>query len=135
MAEPVDKPDWLKEGAAVVVSGGTVMSGPRVVKTRIKKVAGQSFTVEAEGEPRFRIRTMQSALQGSTWDSYTREVVPADSPEGQKILAGMRRRNAQRLADREIKEWQKTRDAESLDAAIAALEKVRELGAVEPSES
>ena len=117
-------PDWLIPGAEVVLySVGNINQSPHVVKTRVKKVATQSFTVEREQEPRFRIKTM-SAECGYSWSSYTRKVLRSNSTEGQAKLREARGRRLESTADMAYAAWQNSRSAEHLSALIGALRDV-----------
>jgi hypothetical protein len=80
---PDGKPDWLVDGAEVVVIYAHGLS-QSANKTRIKKVSKTSFTIE--GLPiRFRTRDQRSNYE------HRRLVVPIDSAEGKKALAKQER--------------------------------------------
>lgn len=114
-------PDWLVPGAKVVVHssyGGT----QRASRAEVAKVAVHSFTVT--GSPiRFRIDDQKH------YDDTTRrltQVVPEDSPEGQKLLAASRRRMKTKRARDACQEWAREGTRETRLAAIAALQAVED---------
>ena len=117
-------PDWLIPGAEVVLySVSNFIQSPYVVRTRIKRVAAQSFTVERDQEPRFRIKTM-SAECGSSWSGYTRKVLRSNSTEGQAKLREARGRRLESTADIAYAAWQKSRSADHLSVLIGTLRDV-----------
>jgi len=123
----ITAPPWLTEGAEVICySTGGAGTPASVVRTTIRKVAGKSFTVEAEREPRFPLDRL-TARCGTGWSAYTRHVVPLDSDEARGQLAAMALRMAISVADAAYDAWRRSRSPEHLAALIGALREVEQL--------
>lgn len=113
-------PDWISPGTPVVLyNTGGASRNRNVVETTIKKVAGKSFTVDAE-DTRFPIDRLHVS-QGGTW-GWTREVVPADSVTARHVLAEHRHLLAKNRARRAVDDWSRSPSRETRLAAITALQ-------------
>lgn len=110
--QEIVKPDWLVPGAEVVLYS-TGSDRLHIRRDRVKKVAGQSFTVEGEHEPRFRISRMEASC-GSDWSSYWRRVVPLDSDKARELLAMARRQRLISNVDSAYEDWRRDRGDEKL---------------------
>ena len=108
----VERPAWLKPGAEVVTWYPQSRSGSGVSRGRVKSVAGQSFLLEDEREPRFKIKGME-ARTGSGWDRTTKRVAHAESPEGVYWLANLAATIRRQAADSATVTWQKERTLQS----------------------
>jgi hypothetical protein len=108
------KPDWLVDGAEVVVvyvSGLTRSAN----KDRIKKVAAHSFTIE--GSPiRFRTRDQRSSYE------HNRQVFALDSAEGQRALAIQQREYQVNKINALYRMWQRSPNEPKRLALIEALQ-------------
>lgn len=117
--------DWITPGAEVILySIGGASQRLNVARTRIKRVATKSFTVEREHEPRFSL-DRQEAREGGTW-GWTRHCVPADSDKAREVIAAHNRAALLSEAKAAVDEWQKRPTRDNRLAAIAALQKVKD---------
>jgi hypothetical protein len=128
MAQEVDHPDWVKPGTEVLLySSGNPGASRNLVKTTIAKVTPTTFTVAAEGEPRFRFRShlygdgKYAVRQGGTW-GWNRIVVPLDSRDARDELSRAKRAHREGLARIAVEEWQRSLNRDTRLAAIKALE-------------
>jgi hypothetical protein len=114
VTESSDKPDWLVDGAEVVVVYVNGLT-QRANKDRVKKVSAHSFTIE--GLPvRFRTRDQRSNYE------HRRQVFSLDSAEGQRALTIQQRQNQMNKVGMSYLQWQqKPTDANRL-ALIEALQ-------------
>lgn len=108
MTAPVERPEWLVPGAEVVTWYPYSQSGAGVKAGKVKSVAAQSFVLEDEREPRYKIKDM-AASTGSGWDRTTKYVAQADSPEGVYWLADRDVNDCRQRADVATLAWQKER--------------------------
>jgi hypothetical protein len=110
-----DKPDWLVDGAEVVVvySCGLTRSAN---KDRIKKVSAHSFTIE--GSP-IRFRTWD---QRSSSYEHHRQVFSIDSAEGQRALAIQQREYQVNKINVLYRVWQRSPNEPKRLALIKALQ-------------
>ena len=124
--ENIECPDWLVDGASVLVySHAGHASGHaycEVHETTVKRVSTTSFTIhDAPGarvsEPRIRIRGLQSV-------DFRRKVVPLESDEAREILARDAHDNAILRAHGAVRVWQKEGTRETRLAAINALQAI-----------
>jgi hypothetical protein len=101
-------PDWLVPGAEVVTwyPHARPSSSPKL--TRVKSVAGFSFAVEDEREPRFKIDSMD-AYEGEGWSRTTKRVAHAESVEGVYWIAVRDVEEYLHRADSATVTWQKER--------------------------
>jgi hypothetical protein len=121
MSEQVAAPGWLIPGAEVVVYNDG--NSPAVRVTTVLKVAKLSFTVNGE-DTRFRV-ARQDARQGGTW-GWTRRCVPVGSDKAAQILDQHRRDKLMARARAACNDWLSVRDPENLDAAIEALQALKD---------
>jgi hypothetical protein len=114
----VDKPDWLVDGAEVVV----VRHGNRTegaFKARIKKVSTKSFTLE--GSPsRFRNDT-QIHHEPGTWSGYS-QVFPRGSTEADEALRRKEHEQLKNKVDALYLLWQRGHTEPKRQALIDALQ-------------
>jgi hypothetical protein len=114
MMVPDNKPDWLVDGAEVVV---VYVNGLRrsANKDRIKKVSAHSFTIE--GSPvRFRLRDQRSSYE------HNRRVLALDSAEGQRALAIQQREYQVNKINAWYRMWQRNLNEPKRLALIEALQ-------------
>jgi len=114
--------EWIKPGARVVVFREGSRGNYNLVVTTINKVATKSFTVH-NVEPRFRLNSQRTAIQGGSW-GWTWRCVPYDSEYAQQILAQRERHVLERKAWDACEAWIKDRTEKNRVAAIAALTKL-----------
>ncbi len=114
-------PEWLVPGADVLCFSSVRNHHP--VITTVAKVATQSFTVTAEGEPRFRINRCQ-ARTGSDWNASWRRVIPLDSDHARAILASHEGKSRENRARAAVDDWVRKRNRDTRLAAIAALQAI-----------
>lgn len=118
----VERPDWLKPGAEVVI--WTDDYGLRVIgvtRTKVATVAQKSFTVEGTSD-RFDVRTMKSKTSGA-WDRV-RFLSPVGSEKAKAVLEEARHRKLTSRARTAVETWNTRRTRENRLAAIAALQAV-----------
>ena len=119
-----ERPDWLKPGAEVVVWSDYHGDRYRHVKhLRVQRVAGKSFTVDDDREPRFPIDGREARM-GTTWNTYYRRVAPADSDQAREIEWMNAQRDKMSRARSAVAAWEHKRTRETRLAAIAALQAV-----------
>ena len=106
MTAGADRPNWLVSGAEVVTWYPYSRSGAGVKVGKVKSVAGQSFLLEDEREPRYKIKDME-ARTGSGWGRTTKYVAHADSPEGVYYLADRDVSDYRHRVDVATLAWQK----------------------------
>lgn len=114
-------PEWLTPGAEVVVYNDG--PSPAVRVTTVLKVAKLTFTVKGE-DTRFRV-SRQDARQGGTW-GWIRRCVPVGSDKAAQILDQHRRNKLMTRARAACDDWLRLLDPENLDAAIAALQALKD---------
>lgn len=117
--------DWIVAGAEVLVysvGGRSGKTSPR--RTRIKKVATKSFSVEADSEPRFNL-AHQEAREGGEW-GWTRRVVPIDSASAREVLAQEHSSRVLNRARNAVDMWRSSVNRTNRLAAIAALQEVED---------
>lgn len=101
-------PEWLVPGAEVVTWYPYACKGHSVKLTKVKSVAGLSFAVEDEREPRYKIDTM-NAMVGEDWSRTEKRVAYADSVEGVYWIAVRDVADYEHRADSATVAWQKER--------------------------
>jgi hypothetical protein len=104
----VERPDWLKPGAEVVTWYPFSRMTYGVKVDKVKTVAGQSFALEDEREPRYRIRDLE-AQTGRGYDRTTKRVAHVDSPEGVYWLLERDVNDYRQRADSLTVTWQRER--------------------------
>lgn len=115
-------PEWLKPGAQVVLWTNGVNPAASVTVTRVAKVAPKSFTVEAEGEPRFPIETMRKRVEvGGYAGTAMRHVMSTADPVGRYWLAVLRQSRASYVANAALTTWQAKPTVEDARKARLAL--------------
>lgn len=115
-------PEWLKPGAQVVLWTNGVNPAGSVTVTRVAKVAPKSFTVEAEGEPRFPIETMRKRIEvGGYPGTAMRHVMSTADPVGRYWLAVLRQSRASHTANAALTAWQAKPTVEDAHSARLAL--------------
>lgn len=121
--EVPQRPDWLVDGAPVVVAASGSGGRDRVESTTVKKVSDHSFTVVGSNL-RFRVATQDHHSAGA-WSRWTRVLHP-DSDQAKKLLAADRRNELVSYARVAFERWSATggRSREHLTSAIAALQAV-----------
>lgn len=117
--------DWIVAGAEVFVYSVGGMSGlTNSRRTRIKKVATKSFSVEADNEPRFSV-DRQEAREGGEW-GWTRRVVPIDSATAREVLAQEHTLRVLNRARNAVDTWRRSVNRTNRLAAITALQAVED---------
>jgi hypothetical protein len=121
--EAPQRPDWLVDGAPVVVASSGSGGPDRVESTTVKKVSDHSFTVVGSNL-RFRVATQDHHSAGA-WSRWTRVLHP-DSDQAKKILAAHYSHGLIASARAAFDRWSATggRSREHLASAIAALQAV-----------
>lgn len=121
--EVPQRPDWLVDGAPVVVTSSGSGGPDRVESTTVKKVSDHSFTVVGSNL-RFRVATQDHHSAGA-WSRWTRVLHP-DSDQAKKLLAADRRNELVSYARVAFERWSATggRSREHLTSAIEALQAV-----------
>ncbi len=119
-------PEWLAPGAKVLVyTANTTVASTRHLKiTTVKKLAGKSFTVDDEYEPRFKLADQSGRIQHGGFSSTIRMVVPFESDEARLQLEGLRLYRLQARARNAVETWMRSRNRWNRMAAIEALEAV-----------
>jgi hypothetical protein len=118
MDTQTEAPEWLVEGARVVVYSMVGLTTTARL-TKVKKIFKRQFSVEDSAE-KFNIYT-QSRRCGGTW-GVTYYVVPADSAEGRRLIAGELRRRAEVKARRAFDGWLRESSEDNRLAVIKAFE-------------
>jgi hypothetical protein len=120
MSEDVGRPDWLVPGAEVATIRTSLRGSPFITKTRIKKIATKTFSIE--GSPaRFRISD-QTYYERDTWSGAATKVVPLDSAEAQEAFSWAQYRRLENLAAQAVETWRRERCEQNRVAAIEALQ-------------
>jgi hypothetical protein len=119
------KPDWVQPGAEVICWTEN-RDDSCIALTTVKKVAGQSFSVQDEREPRFPF-TLEVIQDRPIWYSPRRCVAERHSPEAIVVIAKARRKRAVNLALASVEEWKRTHSVEARKQAIVALQTLDEL--------
>lgn len=101
-------PEWLVPGAEVVTWYPHARRSNSPKLTKVKSVAGFSFAVEAEHEPRYKIETMD-AYVGEDWSRTIKHVAHAESVEGVYWIAVRDVEDYLSRADSATVKWQKER--------------------------
>ena len=118
------RPNWLKPGAEVIVwSDYHDRKYENVKHLHVLRVAGKSFTVDDEFEPRFPIDSFK-VYTGTTWNSYYRRVMPADSDQAREIEWTVEQRRRMSAAREAVEKWEHSRTQENRLAAVAALQAI-----------
>lgn len=101
-------PEWLVPGAEVVTwyPHARRTHAPKV--TKVKSVAGFTFAVEDEREPRYKIDTMD-AMVGEGWSRTSKRVAHVESVEGVYWVAVRDVEDYLSRADSATVTWQKER--------------------------
>lgn len=119
MSEDVERPDWLVPGAEVLAIKYPNYGAPIVTKTRIKKVATKTFSIE-DSDNRFRVSD-QTHYATNSWGSPTRVVHPG-SKDAQKALSQARQQRLENQARDACTAWHRDRSEQNRVAAIEALQ-------------
>lgn len=110
----VERPEWIQPGAEVVVwSRGT---DAKTVK--IKSVGKVWITLDGD-YPRIEIKTLKSARQGGTWDSWHAYIAERNSPEGIRQLNRTYVGECIRRARIAYKDWDNKQTSQVLIANVA----------------
>lgn len=118
----VERPDWLKLGAEVVIWTDTHGDDVRgVTTTTVTKVWMKTFAVEDHAD-KFEIDGMRSKPKGTWTRGYF--CAPAGGDEAKEVLEKLRRQNLTWTARLAVEAWEKKRTRETRLAAIAALQAV-----------
>jgi hypothetical protein len=119
----IEVPSWLVEGAEVLAYSPYSSGTHRPAITKIKKISTKSFTLDAEGEPRYSLAD-QSHVSREAWSSNVRNVVPLDSDQARVEIRREKELRRVKKADSAVDEWRRKHTWESRLAAIAALQAI-----------
>jgi hypothetical protein len=101
-------PEWLIPGAEVVTWYPFASARHSVKLTKVKSVAGSTFAVEDEREPRYKIDTLDATV-GEGWSRTSKWVAHADSVEGVYWIAVRDVEHYLSRADSATVTWQRER--------------------------
>lgn len=119
--------DWIKPGADIVVyrDDDGRRDSPTYHVTKVKRVAGQSFTVEAIDE-RFKLVDLATRRGGATWQSWRWRAVERDSDKHHELRMARIKAQARTAAITAVEKWRTDRDdLARVDAVIEAMQAVR----------
>jgi hypothetical protein len=120
----VERPDWLKPGAEVVIwtedNYRRQLRG--VTTTTVTKVWAETFTVAA-GTDTFEIHGLMTKSTAANGFRLA-FCAPAGSDEARAVLENLRHQNLSWAARKAVETWDKKRTRENRMAAITALQAV-----------
>lgn len=133
MSDTHNPPDWLAEGAPVVLWDSYRINhgSPQAVVTTVKKISKTSFSVHGE-DTRIYFLGMRSTTRGSSWDRYHRCADSPDSEQAQQALAKTGRANLKAAAWSAIEQWQKEDNRDTLTAALLSLVALAKADGIRP---
>lgn len=136
MSDTHTPPDWLTEGAPVVLwnsrrTGYLGDHDPEAFVTTVKKISKTSFSVEGE-DTRIYFKGMRSTEKGSSWSHYYRLADTPDSDKAQQALTKTARVQLKTSVTRAVDAWQKSDNPDTLTAALVALVALAKADGIRP---